>query len=61
MSNKELRNAKYKEHMKAVEEHKNLVEKLNEADSGIHLDDIKFSLEKLAITLEEYFKIIGIP
>lgn len=60
MANQDLQNAKYKKHVKAIEEHKSLLEKLH-LDSNINLDDIKISLENLAITLEEYLKVIGIP
>jgi hypothetical protein len=59
--NQNLKNAKLKEHIKALEEHQTLVENLHEADSSILVDEIKNSLEKVAITLEEYFKVIGIP
>lgn len=61
MPKQELQNAKLSEHIKAVDDHKLLVEKLNEADSNVQLDEINFSLEKLTLTLEEYFKVLGIP
>ena len=61
MPKQELQNAKLNEHIKAVDNHKLLVEKLNEADSNVQLDEINFSLEKLTLTLEEYFKVLGIP
>ncbi|MDP3678668.1 MAG: hypothetical protein Q8R23_06220 [Methylotenera sp.] len=60
MSKQDLRNTKYKEHVNAIEKHQLLLEKLH-LDSGIRLDEAKASLENLAITLEEYLKLIGIP
>lgn len=61
MPNQDLKNSKLKEHIKALEEHQTLVGNLHEADSSILVDEIKNSIEKVAITLEEYFKVIGIP
>lgn len=61
MTDPELRHIKYREHVQALDDHKALVEKMHQPDSGVHMDDIKFSLEKMALTLEEYFKVIGIP
>ncbi|HEX5539370.1 MAG TPA: hypothetical protein VFX01_06240 [Methylophilaceae bacterium] len=61
MIDDDLRDAKHKEHLQALEEHKALLEKANQTDPGLHMDEIKFSLEKIALTLEEYFKVIGIP
>lgn len=56
-----LSNAKFQAHIKAVEDHKLLVEKLNETDANVQLDEINFSLKNLTLTLEEYFKVLGIP
>jgi hypothetical protein len=61
MTHKDLRDNKYKAHMKALEEHKTLLDKFSRAESDVRLDELKFSLERLAFTLEEYFKVIGIP
>ncbi len=61
MTKPDLKKTKYQEHMEALEAHKALVNQLDASDSGIHLDQIKFSLDKLAITLEEYFKVLGVP
>jgi hypothetical protein len=60
MADNDSQNTKLKEHVKAIEEHKALLEKLH-LDSNIHLDEINNSLENLTITLEEYLKVIGIP
>ncbi|MDZ4142811.1 MAG: hypothetical protein U1C48_12480 [Methylotenera sp.] len=60
MSNNDPRHTKFKEHIKAIEEHKSLLEKQH-VDADVQFDDIKASLENLAITLEEYMKVIGIP
>ncbi|MDP3743039.1 MAG: hypothetical protein Q8Q76_01695 [Methylotenera sp.] len=60
MSKQDLQNTKYKEHVDAIEKHQLLLEKLH-LDSGIRLDEAKASLENLAITLEEYLKVVGIP
>ncbi len=60
MAKQDLQNTKYKEHAEAIEKHKLLLEKLH-LDSNIHLDEINNSFENLAITLEEYLKVIGIP
>ncbi|HEY7987024.1 MAG TPA: hypothetical protein VIE17_08890 [Methylophilaceae bacterium] len=60
MTQGDLRNSRYRQHVQALEEHKELVDQINQAKGGIHPDRIKFSLEKLTITLEEYFKVIGI-
>ncbi len=61
MTQPDLKKSKYQEHLKAVAEHKALVEQLETHDSDAQLDQIKFSLDKLALTLEEYFKVIGVP
>lgn len=61
MPTQDEKNAKLNEHIKALEEHKTLVAKLDHTDSNILVNEMKSSLEKVAITLEEYFKIIGIP
>jgi hypothetical protein len=51
---------KYNEHVKAIEEHKSLLEKLH-LESNEDLAKAKNSLENIAITLEEYLKVIGLP
>lgn len=61
MPNHDEKNTKLNEHKKALEEHRALVAKLDHTDSGMLVDEVKSSLEKVAITLEEYFKVIGIP
>jgi hypothetical protein len=61
MSKQNLRSTKYEEHMKALEEHRTLLDQFSRAESDVRLDELKFSLERLAFTLEEYFKVIGIP
>ena len=61
MPKQDLSNTKFQAHIKAVEDHKLLVEKLNEADANVQLDEINYSLKNLTLTLEEYFKVLGIP
>jgi hypothetical protein len=51
---------KLNEHVKAIEEHKSLLEKLH-LESNADLAKAKNSLENIAITLEEYLKVIGLP
>jgi len=60
MVKKDLENTKLKDHVDAIEKHKQLLEKLH-LDSNMHLDEINNSFQQLAITLEEYLKVIGIP
>lgn len=58
--NHDPKHEKFTRHVNAVEEHKSLLEKLhlgNEAD----LAKAKASLENIAITLEEYLKVLGMP
>ena len=52
--------SKYQEHIEAIEKHKRLLEKLH-LDSNSHLDEVNTSFQKIALTLEEYLKVIGIP
>ncbi len=65
MAKQDLQKAKFQEHVKAVEEHKSLLEKLHleklHLDSNNNLDEINNSIERLTLTLEEYLKVIGIP
>ncbi|MGB2831957.1 MAG: hypothetical protein WBC07_03335 [Methylotenera sp.] len=60
MADDDLHSTKLKAHVKAVEAHKSLLE-TKPIDSPTHMDEVKASLENLAITLEEYLKVIGIP
>ncbi|HEY8084674.1 MAG TPA: hypothetical protein VIE69_03595 [Methylophilaceae bacterium] len=60
MTQGDLQNSRYRQHVQALEEHKSLVDQINRTADGINPDRIKFSLEKLTITLEEYFKVVGI-
>jgi hypothetical protein len=60
MVKQDLENTKLKDHVDAIEKHKQLLEKLH-LDSNVHLDEINNSFQQLAITLEEYLKVIGIP
>ena len=60
MVKQDLENTKLKDHVDAIEKHKRLLEKLR-LDSNTHLDEINNSFQQLAITLEEYLKVIGIP
>jgi hypothetical protein len=60
MVKQDLENTKLKDHVDAIEKHKQLLEKLH-LDSNTHLDEINNSFQQLAITLEEYLKVIGIP
>lgn len=51
---------KYNDHVKAIAEHQSLLEKLH-LESDADLNKAKASLENIAITLEEYLKVIGVP
>ncbi len=55
-----IKDHKFNEHVKAIEEHKSLLEKLH-LESDADLTKAKNSLETIAITLEEYLKVIGVP
>lgn len=50
-----------KAHIKALEEHKALVNLIGEGHENVNVDEIKRSVQNLALTLEEYFKVAGIP
>jgi hypothetical protein len=56
----QLHHTKLKEHAAALEQHKQLLEKLH-LDGNSRLDEINASIERLTLTLEEYLKLIGIP
>ncbi len=56
----ESKDHKFNEHVKAIEEHKSLLDRLH-LESEADLTKAKNSLENLAITLEEYLKVIGVP
>lgn len=60
MTNTPQSHPKLQEHAEALEQHKQLLEKLH-LDGNLRLDEVNASLEKLTLTLEEYLKIIGIP
>lgn len=60
MAKQDLKDTKLKEHIDAIEKHKSLLERLH-LDSNKHLDEINGSISNLALTLEEYLKVIGIP
>lgn len=60
MSNQDPKHEKFKQHVKAIEEHKTLLERLH-LENDADLAKAKSSLENLAITLEEYLKVVGIP
>ncbi len=57
---KDLKDSKLDEHLDALEQHKQLLEKLH-LDTDTHLDEVGNSLERLTLTLEEYLKVLGIP
>lgn len=61
MSSQEHRNAKYEAHIQAVEEHKALLEKLQQPETSVELEEVKYSLQNMALTLEEYLKLLGLP
>ena len=50
-----------KAHIKALEEHKALVSLIGEGHENVNVDEIKRSVQNLGLTLEEYFKVAGIP
>ncbi len=51
----------YQAHLKALEEHKALVDLMGEGHENVDLEELKRSLHELTQTIEEYFKVIGIP
>lgn len=59
MLNTDIKKQKFDAHAKAVSDHKILLEKLH-LDSNIRLDEVNQSFEKIALTLEEYLKVLGI-
>ena len=50
-----------KAHIKALEEHKALLDLMGETNQNIDMEEVKRSLQNLVLTVEEYFKVIGIP
>ena len=61
MTLEQLRKTKYAEHIEAHKAHESLIASIGNDDSEAHQNEIKYSLDKLATTLEEYFKVVGIP
>lgn len=59
MSN-DSRHEKLTAHIRALEDHKMLLNNLHFDDDAI-LVNAKNSLENLGITLEEYLKVVGLP
>jgi hypothetical protein len=57
---KELKDSKLEQHLDALEQHKQLLEKLHLNDN-VHLDEVSDSIKQLTLTLEEYLKVLGIP
>ena len=51
----------YQAHIKALKEHKALVDLIGDGHENINLAEVKRSLQNLVFTFEEYFKVIGIP
>jgi hypothetical protein len=60
MSKVELHQVKYQEHLDAIEKHKLLLEQLH-LDSNARLDEVTDAFQQIALTFEEYLKVIGIP
>jgi hypothetical protein len=60
MSKSELHQIKYQEHLDAIERHKLLLEQLH-LDSNARLDEVTDAFQQIALTFEEYLKVIGIP
>lgn len=60
MTNNDSPKTKLDAHVKAIEKHKSLLEQQH-ANANVPHSELKASLEHLAITLEEYLKVIGIP
>ncbi|MFA6040397.1 MAG: hypothetical protein WC733_02740 [Methylophilus sp.] len=60
MSKSELHQIKYQEHLDAIETHKRLLEQLH-LDSNTRLDEVTDAFQQIALTLEEYLKLIGLP
>ena len=53
--------SEHKAHIKALEEHKALVNLIGEGHENVNVDEIKHSVQNLALALEEYFKVASIP
>ncbi|MGB4811451.1 MAG: hypothetical protein WBP13_03075 [Methylophilaceae bacterium] len=60
MTDQDIKNQKLEDHKQALEAHHALLEKMH-LNQNEHLDEARASVGKLALTLEEYLKIIGIP
>ena len=61
MTQVKVGDTEYQAHLKALEDHKALVDLIGEGHENVDLDELKRSLNTLALTVEEYFKVIGIP
>jgi hypothetical protein len=53
--------AEYQANIKALKDHKVLVDLIVEGHENIDFAEMKRSLKNLAYTVEEYFKVIGMP
>lgn len=60
MAKQDLKETTYQAHMSAIKRHELLLQKLH-LDSDKRLDEAKTSFERVALTLEEYLKVLGIP
>lgn len=56
----DLHHEKYQAHLDAIEQHRRLLEQLH-LDSNVRLDEVNRAFEQIALTLEEYLKVLGIP
>jgi hypothetical protein len=61
MRNHDIKNDQLKKHLKAIDEHKSLMNDLHKSSENHSIADLKASLEKMVISLEEYLKVIGLP
>ncbi len=61
MKKSNLHNDQYQKHLDAIEEHKSLINDFHASETAYSAADLKASIEKIAISLEEYFKVIGLP
>jgi len=55
-----LKTSKLQAHLDAIENHKDLLEKLH-LNGNQHLDEVNASLQTVTLTLEEYLKLVGLP
>jgi len=61
MKNRDIQNDQFQKHLEAIDNHKSLINDLHASEANHSVADLKASIEKIAISLEEYLKVIGLP